>query len=426
MTPKMRMAMDVLQMNSMELRNFIQKKMEENPLLEREKEFMQNERSEAYIRDTAAHGDGEGEREKFKKFMAYQPNLLEHMEKQIMEFLRPSEMKIGKMILRKLNNRGLLSIECDEMAAELGIGEEKVEEVRQKIMRMDPAGMAAFSPREALEIQLEKLGEEEGLAVELLKKNYENIENKTLDQLCSSLEAEKEEIKSALERLKQLYPHPAENFSGRSNSTKYLEPDIIIKKAGEDFIIQHNERVTPPLKINREYYRKLKKHDEETAEYIQDKMQSALWLQRAIEQRRMTVEKIAKQILAYQQEFFNKGIKYLKPLTMREIAEEVDVHHSTVSRAVKDKLIQTERGLYELKFFFAQGVKGVATPAIKALISSYIKDEDKSTPLSDKKIAEKLAQEESIEISRRTVAKYRKSLEIPSSKKRKNWQHSHP
>ncbi len=424
MTPKMQMAIEVLQMNTVELSDFIQKKLEENPLLEKEDNY--EERGKLAINaGNYSSPVNEGEREKFKKFIAYQPGMLEHVENQLVEYLPRSEIKTGKAILRSLDSSGLLTAGCEEIAAELDIEVEKVEKVREKIMRMEPAGLAAVSPREALEVQLEGMGEVGSRAVKLLKESYENLEGWSLEELCSHLGAEKEEVLEVLDRLKKLHPHPAEGYSSGRGDVKYLEPDIIVKKTAQNHEIEFNDRASPVLNVDRDYYQRLKGYDEETAAFLDDKLQSAFWLIKAIEQRRITIERITESIVSHQRDFLKKGMRYLKPLTMREIAEEIDVHVSTVSRAVKSKLIQTDRGLYELKFFFARGVKGTATPVIKLLVTSHIREEDKSCPLSDREIAERLERDEGIEISRRTVAKYRKSLGIPSSSRRKNWQHSH-
>ncbi|MFW6381789.1 MAG: RNA polymerase factor sigma-54, partial [Bacillota bacterium] len=207
--------------------------------------------------------------------------------------------------------------------------------------------------------------------------------------------------------------------------TSYIIPDLIIKAVDGDYAIVFNDQASPVLRINPYYYRMLRQaEDEETCQFLQEKYRSALWLIKSIEQRRMTVYRITRAIIDRQRDFLEKGIKHLHPMTMQDIAGAIDMHESTVSRATTDKYIQTPRGLFEMKFFFCRGIQDISSVSIKAMIVDYIDNEPPDAPYSDSGLARELAEKEGIELSRRTVSKYRNQLGIPSSTGRKNKNYS--
>lgn len=421
MTPRLRMAIEILQLNSQQLQEFMREKYLENPLLEQEEQELQ-ERIDMHKNAGSTYSGGQinrGEREKFKKFTHYKPQFYEYLMEQLREVLAGENFDIGQKIIANLEDTGLLEIGNEDLADMLDCSLERVKIVREKIMNIDPPGIAAPSSREAMCRQLKKM-EDDSLAELILKKDYQEVEGLTLNQLCRELNTDRERVLKALRKIKSLNPYPASGFTEESERAGYIEPDIILKKAGEEYVVELNTGMSPALTINTKYYRMMQqKPSQEVSEYLRKKLSSALWLIKAVERRKMTLTKITEIIADKQIEFLQNGIEYLKPMTMQEIADAADVHESTVSRAVRNKFIQTERGLFKLKFFFSEGVGGKAAPAVKAIISNYIEEEE--SPLSDQKLADKIADEYNVKLSRRTVAKYRNSLGIPSSVKRRKW-----
>ncbi len=428
MTSKLQMAIELLQYNSLELEKFIDSKLLENPLLAREEEEWQ-ERVEAHRMKRGKGQVSPGDTERFKKFVSYHPGLLEHLELQLPEVLPGKDREIARYILASLDERGLLEMSPAGLAEELDCRESRVENIRKSLLKLDPAGIAARSPLEALRAQLHQekhAGSEQvlKLAERILEEHYEELEKLKVEQLFQKFSADPDDLKKALNLLRRLNPHPAASFDEDLSRAGNLEPDVIVKKTSGEYRIELNRGVSPALTINDSYYRMMKQAEsKEAREFLEDKFQSALWIIRAVERRRMTLERISSSIVEKQREFLEKGIKYLKPMTMEEIAEEADVHESTVSRAVRDKYLQTGRGLYQFKFFFNGGVKGTAAPAVRAIISEIIEKEEPDSPMSDREIIEKIEEEYGIDISRRTAAKYRNSLNIPSSTRRGRWYH---
>ncbi len=421
MTPRLQMAIEILQLNSQELNELIYEKYLENPFLDQEEKTFE-ERMDSHAGAGSAHSNSNirgGEREQFKKFVPHEPQFYEYMMSQIKEVLTGQDLDIGRYIIGNLEETGLLKMNNEELAQNLGYSRERIKKVRKKIMHIDPPGLAAPNSRKAMSVQLKKINCDD-LAELILEKSYNELADLTLKQFCQSFNTEKEEAVNALQKLKQLNPHPASGHRQKYKKEEYIEPDVILKKVDGEYIVKLNQGKSPALTINTRYYRMMRRQqDEEVSEYLKNKFSSALWLIKAVERRKLTLTKISRLIAKNQREFLQKGIKYLRPLTMREIAEQADVHESTVSRAVKDKYIQTERGMYKLKFFFSEGVDDKAAPAIKAIISSYVDEENK--PLSDRALTEKLQEDYDIDLSRRTLAKYRNAMGIPSSVKRRKW-----
>lgn len=349
MTPELKMAIEILQYNSFELRQFLENEMKENPLLdmmEAEKERENNHKSFTHAqKDTI----------EYEKFIAYKPDLCEYLENQLFEVLEKEDIKLGKFIVGSLNQNGELTVDHNVIAD-------------------------LFSSKE------------NNIDADYVKKIHNEIKKLDLNYAC-------------------------EMEAGRS---EFINPDFIIKKENGIFKIIENEDNYPTLRINSYYFNLLKKHnDKETQEYIKNKYQSALWLIKSIEQRRNTIKKIVKAILNKQKQFFEKGFKYLYPMTMEEIADIIEMHESTVSRATTSKYVETPHGTFGLKFFFNSGIDNLSSVSIKAIISEEINKENKSNPLSDIKLTENINQNYNLNISRRTVAKYRKAIGIGSSRARK-------
>jgi len=344
MTPKLQMAIKILQYSSLELKDYIEEQIEENPLLdmlEAQKDFKSRQSSFNTVQKEAVE---------YENFIAYKPPFCEYLENQLFEVLSDEQLEVGKFIVGSLNQSAELTMEAETIAEIFGLAKAKVIEIYEEIKKLD-------------------INQEDEFAA------------------CR---------------------------------TEYINPDIIVKKDGENYKAKCRQQSYPTLRISSYYYNLLKNEDdEEIIKYLKEKYQSALWLIKSIEQRRQTIIKIVNALIDMQKDFFDKGLKYLYVLTMEEVADYIDMHESTVSRATTGKYVQTPHGVFSLKFFFNSGINNLSSVSIKAIISEEIEKEDKSSTLSDSSLAEILKSKYKLDISRRTVAKYRKSLGIPSSRKRK-------
>ncbi len=422
MTPKLQLAIELLQFSTHDLEEYVEEELKSNPLLEKD----DNKESELEKRINNQYATGnysqvnyDEEQPSYENFISYQPNLLEHLEGQLYQILSEDEMDIGQYIIGNLDEDGFLNLTVEEISVNLKVEKARVSEVLSKIHYLDPLGIAARNLKETLLVQLNSLALNTELA-EILVTNYlDDIARQDFAAIEKETGETRERILGAVNLIKTLQPRPAARFRTGENPS-YITPDIIVKKINGDYVLIINDKASPLLRINPYYYKLLQKsRGDEARNFLSSKFKAAMWLIRSIEHRRITVYRIASSIIDKQREFLDRGIRYLKPMTMQDIADIIDMHESTVSRATNEKYMQTPHGLYELKFFFTSGVSNTSSVSIKAILADYIDNEDKASPLSDKKIAEIIKEREGIEISRRTVAKYRNELGIPSSIKRK-------
>jgi RNA polymerase sigma-54 factor len=276
-------------------------------------------------------------------------------------------------------------------------------------------------------LQLKRMGEYNEVFADIITNHLQNIANNRIQMIAKALNLSLDETNEYCDELRSLDPKPGVRY-GKNDENSYIKPDVYVKEDRGKYLIFANEKITPLLNTS-PYYEKLLAEaagDEETTEYIKSKMNSAVWLIKGIDQRRRTIQKVAEAIVAHQQDFFKKGSSALRPMTLSDIAEELDIHESTVSRAVNGKYMQTPRGLFEMKFFFSGSVSGstgddMSQEAARQAIKEIVANEDPKKPLSDEKIKEKLYTEHKIDIARRTVAKYREQLGIPGTSKRKKY-----
>ena len=299
-----------------------------------------------------------------------------------------------------------------------------VEKILKKIQFLDPTGVGSRNLRECLMVQLEDQGKQDTIAYKILKDHFDDFKNKHYEKIMEALQISKEELQENLDLILKLNPKPGEGeFDTRSN---YIVPDFIVEKIDDKLVVSLNDWNIPPLRISNIYKKMLanrKKYDKETRKYIRKKVESARWFITSIWQRKITMLKVMEAIVEKQRDFFEKGPEYIKPLTMREIAEMIDMDISTVSRVANGKYVQTDYGVFELKYFFNEKIETedgeeISTRRIKQRIKEIIEAEDKHKPLSDEKIAEML-KKEGFPIARRTVAKYREQLQIPVARLRK-------
>lgn len=313
------------------------------------------------------------------------------------------------------------------IAEELEMPIEWVENVRHRIMKFDPVGVASVDLRECLLFQLDVLGYDEDDMVFLMVRDFlKEIEHRNYKTIAKKLKTSMEEIGEALKIITQLEPKPGRSFSSNgAPETQYITPDIYVVKVGEEYTITLNEDGLPKLRISRFYRNQLKEARSrgETKTYIRDKLRSATWLIRSIHQRQRTIYKVMDSILKYQQEFFDKGVTQLKPMVLQDVARDIGMHESTISRVTSNKYVHTPQGIFELKYFFNSSIKGtdgedIASESVKNHIKQIISEEDPKRPHSDAQIV-KLLKVRKIEIARRTVAKYREMMGILPSSKRK-------
>lgn len=442
MTPRLQQAIQLLQYSTVELTQFIDEELKSNPILDAELEEPRAEKldvEEANVwEDYLATKDfgptferGHEERAiddiNYENFVSAQPTLSEHLLAQFALLVRDkASLAIGEYLIGNLDERGFLSISPEMAADALDTNLPKVFEVLKTIQTLDPVGVGACNLVESLLIQSRTLYGEATLVEEIIQHHLEDLGENRIKQIAARLKVTPVEVQQAADLIKNLNPRPAASFS-TGQETRYLEPDVFIQKVGEDYVIVMNDQALPRLRINAYYQRILKNFQsgEEAREYLEKKFNSALWLIRSIEQRRMTIYRIVEAIVEMQRPFLEQGLKYLQPLTLNQVAERIEVHESTVSRATANKYVQTPHGIFELKFFFNSGIAsdegdGLASVGVQRIIKELIAAEDPTKPLSDQQITE-LIGEKGYTISRRTVAKYRDELGLPSSSKRRRF-----
>lgn len=438
MTPELKQAIEILQLNSLELSTLIEQELETNPLLEKEEtdedesayEYDLYELSK-YIRETEERmyyddsDDEEIEEVNYENFVSTKPSLTDHLLFQLhITPVSPKIQKICEYIIFSLSPSGYLREDIKDIAEILECTEEEVLEGLSIVQSFDPPGIAARNLQECLKLQLLAQDSYKGIIKKLVDYHLEEIAEGKYSYLAKLYNISLKEVQQAVDFIKKLNPKPGSSFSSIAD-VRYIVPDVeVIKRDGEYFVIV-NDSVTPKLKINNYYHSILNSHDEEAKKYINSKLQSAMWLIKSLESRKETLYKVVKAIVELQRDFLDKGINYLKPMTQKQIADIVGIHESTVSRAINGKYVATPRGLFEIKFFFQSGISNrngnqFSAETIKNLIKKLIEEEDSANPLSDQKIAD-ILKEKNINISRRTVAKYREECNIPSTIKRRRY-----
>ena len=331
------------------------------------------------------------------------------------------QMEIGMLILGNIDPDGYLKEpSIDDLAAELACTNEEIEIVLMTIQGFDPVGIGARSLEECMLIQAMFQGQDDDLVVKIIKSHLGNLEKKNYQAIARDLKAPIEEIYEAAKVIMEFDPRPGRQYS--TDEPHYITPDVYVHKVGDKYFVVPNDDGLPKLKIS-SFYRAALDDSKGAKEYIQDKLRSAQWLIRSIQQRQRTIIKVTESIIKFQRDFFDRGIAYLKPLILRDVAEDIGMHESTISRVTTNKYVHTPQGIFELKFFFNSGIsrtngEDLASQAVKSKIKALIDEEDSKRPMSDQKIVERL-RAANIDIARRTVAKYREQLGILSSSKRK-------
>lgn len=361
----------------------------------------------------------------FETFLSNPVNLGDHLRAQLsVEVLNEGLRAAAEAVIGNLDDNGYLGSSVEELAESEAIPLAVMEEGLRVVQLLDPSGVAARNLRECLLLQLADLAEEDSLAWRMVEDHIELLDGRHSKELCRALSASSEEIDAALELIRTLDPMPGARFC--CSGAQPVEPEIFIFKDGDQWVIQTLDEGVPQLRLNRSYRYLLERSDstdKNVRNYVKERYASALQLIKNIEQRKQTILKVCQCIVERQGEFFELGADYLRPMMIKEIAEEIGVHPSTVSRAVANKYAHTPQGTLELRFFFTEAVQGRAGNttsllAVKRLVKRIIDEEDPARPLTDEQIMERL-HEEGIEVTRRTVAKYREDLRIPSTHHRR-------
>jgi len=336
------------------------------------------------------------------------------------------ERRVGTFVLQNIDEKGYLASSVEEIAFMADSTVETVNDAREIIQEFEPPGVASIDLRECLMVQLRLIGyEPDDYVVQIVDQNLSDLESRRYDKLARALGTSIDEVVECHGIIQSLEPKPGRNFD--TGDTRYVVPDVYIHRVGNEFQVTLNDEGLPNLRVS-PYYRQMMKTPEKGGEakgYIQDKMRSAVWLIRSIEQRQRTLRKVTESIIRFQSKFLLSGVQHLKPMVLKDVANDIGMHESTVSRATANKYVHTAQGIFELKYFFTSSIKGSdgtdrSSESVKQKIKQIIGDEDPRKPFSDQYIADALSRE-SIDIARRTVAKYRELLGILPSSKRKRY-----
>ena len=365
------------------------------------------------------------EKPSFETFLSSPVTLSDHLHSQLaLVALSESVRDAAEAVIGNLNENGYLMSTPEELAAEGGLSAADVQEGIRVVHTLDPAGVGAKDLRECLLLQLESRGGKGGVAWQIVANHLKLVELRQNKELAKALKRPLEHVLIALDVIRHLDPRPGLRYSGPGART--VEPDVYISKDGDDYIIQVSDDDIPQLRLNPQYRKMLdrdKEPNKDVRNYVKERYNSAIQLMKNIEQRKQTILKVCQSIVRRQIAFLELGLDHLKPMMIKEIAEEIGVHPSTVSRAVSSKYAHTPQGVYELRYFFSEAVQGPgggATPLLllKRRVKKMIEEEDSAHPLTDEQITERL-QGEGIEVTRRTVAKYREDMRIPSTHQRR-------
>jgi RNA polymerase sigma-54 factor len=466
MTQQLRQAIKLLQLNRLELSDALQAEIEQNPALEEdlsapetletsfslsstleEKSIpLEPEITESVrVSDGLAETNWEDYANNFDSnfsfshetppadapsqfdFISEKPGLSAYLHWQLAHSnLDPTEWEIAQFIVGNLNRYGFLEVDLERVMAETGCARDDAEYILEVIQELDPPGICARNVSESLYLQLERLGKGDSLAAEIVLHHLPLLETRNYKALTKETGRKKPELERAINFIiAELTPFPGLPYA--TDTTNYVVPDVYVRKVNEEYVIQLNDDDIPRLKLSSLYQEMLKNEKnlaKESRQYIQDKLKNADWFIKSLYQRQRTIYKVMESILRFQYEFFERGSAYLKPLILKDVADDIEMHESTVSRVTSNKYVHTPQGIYELKYFFStaiarEGEDDMAAESIKTLIRRMIQEEDRSNPLSDNVISEKLA-EENIKIARRTVAKYREQLKILPVKHRRH------
>ncbi len=473
MTPQLVQAIRLLQLSRLELVEEIRKELDGNPVLADDiaeprrtsKEIEKNEPAQLdSLPERPAHDSDARNNDKQQKDVDWETLLENHSHQQAMpsyrsgfEELPPIEQNLTRptslrehllwqlhmsdfvdnekqfalLVIGNLDERGYLDLKSEDggpdltledMAREAELDPEDAPEVLAMIQRFDPMGVAARDLRECLMVQAQVLGYDD-IDKAIIRDHLGNVERRNFQAISKALKIGSDEVRESVEEIQRLESTPGRNFSDVDDKQIAITPDVYVIKDGDRFVVADNDKGLQRLYVNEQLAQKMLK-DPKAKEFISEKLRSAQWLIRAIEQRRRTIIRVTECIIEKQREFLERGVAYLKPMILRDVAETVGMHESTISRVTSNKYVHTPQGLFELKYFFNSSIsrvadEDIASESVKQAIKKIISTEDKGNPMSDQAIVKMLEDQDGIRIARRTVAKYREMLGILSSSKRK-------
>lgn len=456
MTPQLQQAIKLLQMSRLEMEVAIRKELDENPILEEAQELKEEDLqrtkeaadtvetpAEAQDQDPQKHdefewesylenqykppqqtGSGNEEIMNYENIISATESLHDHLLWQArMNGFNEEELNLAEIIINYIDDDGYITTPFEEISQSEGVTKEDLESVLPFIHEFDPPGVGSRNLQECLLIQAKFLEEDTNDLVHLITHHIRDLEKKNFETIAKTMGRDISEIAEMCKIIYSMDPKPGRAFA--STETQYVTPDVYVYKVGDDYMVSLNEDGLPRLKISNFYRNVLKgTGNDKTQDYIQEKLRSAVWLIKSIHQRQRTIYKVTESIVKHQRDFFEKGSGFIKPMVLRDIANDIGMHESTVSRVTTAKYVHTPQGIFELKYFFNSGIntsdgESLASESVKLKIKELISKEDPKSPLSDQQIVEVL-KKEGIEIARRTVAKYRDVLKIlPSSRRKK-------
>jgi len=464
MTPQLRQAIKLLQLSRLELSDALQAEMEQNPMLEEAVPALDAESNPEALtasetKDTPeekitaqvegedpakvaevnwedyannfdsdfsfAHESPAADAPSQFDFISQSPGLNSFLRWQLTHLkLDEFDSKLTNFIVGNLNGHGFLEADIADIVTYGNCSEEEAEAALRLVQSLDPAGVGARDIPESLLLQLDRKGLDETLAYRIVKEHLNLLQTKNYAQLARETSSSVRLVKEAVRVIGELIPYPGNEYS--NEQTNYVSPDVYVYKIDDEFVIQLNDDGLPNLQVSPEYKTLLKQKNSMSSEsksYLRENKRNAEWFIKSIQQRQRTIYKVMESLLKFQRDFFERGSGYLKPLILRDVAEDIDMHESTVSRVTSNKYVHTPLGIYELKYFFSTAVATtdgdvVAAEAIKTRIRRLIANEDPTNPLSDNTLSEILA-EKKIKVARRTVAKYRDQMKILPVKHRR-------
>jgi len=460
LTPSLQQAIKLLPMSTLELADLLNQEMVENPLLEEvpteelqpAEQQAQNEKADAekpsaektdqwddadyeyFFGDYLDDGYRSRTPSEVKELppientLSSAASLADHLMWQLSLQTEDERLKdIGGAIVGNLDDDGYLVASVEEIAAMGDWPVAEVEKALQHVQTFDPIGVAARDLQECLWLQIKHLGLEGTPTEKIVTEHLRLLQNHQVPEIARRMGLQIEDLKEHIEIIRNLDPKPGSRYNPQQS--QYVIPDVYVVKVEDQYVAMLNEEGLPQLRISPTYRRLLDKNagtqqaNDETRAYVKDKFRSALWLIKSVDQRQKTIQKVANSIINFQREFLDHGIEYLRPLVLRDVANDIGMHESTVSRVVNNKYMHTPQGVFELKYFFHSGISSsygdsVSSVTIKQRIRKIIENEDPRKPLSDSKIVS-ILQKEGLMLARRTIAKYREELKIPTSNQRK-------
>jgi RNA polymerase sigma-54 factor len=453
MTAMLQQAIKLLPLSRLELIQKVHQELLENPFLEDvatqedsevdvvDEEFSQDTEEEtptesdidweAYLQDNGGNEstplNNEKESPSLEATLRNETSLTEHLLWQLsLAFRAELDKQIGMYLIGNLDDDGYLQCQIEEVTAIFGVEPTRVTDVLHVIQSFDPAGVGAQNLQECLLIQLAHLGMADSLAGIIVQRYLAQIDERSFRKIAKDLQVSLEEVIAAVKLIRELDPKPGSRYN--PHRVEYIVPDVVVAKMGDEYQVLLNDDGMPRLRINALYQNILRRGDgihHDTREYLEEKFRSAVWLMKSIEQRRQTLLKVAKSLCKFQHDFLDKGLPYLRPLVLKDVAEDINMHESTVSRVTTNKYMHTPQGVFELKFFFHSGLdssggEAMSSVSVKDIIKKAVTAEDARNPLTDQQLV-MLLENKGIQIARRTVAKYRQELRIPPASRRKRF-----